>query len=302
MRKRKSYLRRNPFEGQPFAGRLIEMLDSPAYRVLSLSAHRLLARIEIELHHHGGYDNGKLPVTYKQFEEYGIDRLSIAAAIRECEALGFLEVTEPGRGGNREHRAVSLYRLTYMPVGRARPTHEWRRLQTIEEAEIARRAARRALASKTFPAPGKQRRTRPWKTGVTTPVSTPGKQGWSRPWKTGVPLNSGVDVSCVEARRAPPLPARAHDGRQPVSSEGPTMPDNGKHTRESLMTCVENVIDEQLHGLDRRRVSARKRLHAALEDGKVKDEDGEPWFFTDAAPCPAKNGALLRFPNAPSGA
>ena len=69
--RRKSYLRRNKFSGQ-FAGRLIAMLQSPAYRVLSLSAHRLLARIEIELAKHGGDDNGKLPVTYEQFVEYGI--------------------------------------------------------------------------------------------------------------------------------------------------------------------------------------------------------------------------------------
>jgi hypothetical protein len=32
------------FEG-PFAGRTIAMLDSPAYRVLSLSAHRILAQL-----------------------------------------------------------------------------------------------------------------------------------------------------------------------------------------------------------------------------------------------------------------
>src|SRR5262245_66660345 len=118
--------RRNSF-GSPFAGRLIAMLRSPAYRVLSLSAHRLLARIEIELKRHGGEDNGKLPVTYEQFVEYGIHRHAIAPAIRECEVLGFREV-ERGKAGNREYRKPSRYRLTYQPVGRARPTHEWQRI------------------------------------------------------------------------------------------------------------------------------------------------------------------------------
>ena len=42
-----------------FAGRLIEMLEAPAYRVLSLSARRVLDRVEIELGHHGGNDNGQ---------------------------------------------------------------------------------------------------------------------------------------------------------------------------------------------------------------------------------------------------
>jgi hypothetical protein len=143
--RRKSYLRRNPFDGKPFAGRLIEMLKSPAYRVLSLTAHRLLARIEIELHHHGGDDNGKLATTYEHFIEYGIHRHAIAPAIRECEALGFLEA-ERGKAGNREYREPSMYRLTYQPVGRARPTHDWQRIQTLEDAEAIARAARKMPA------------------------------------------------------------------------------------------------------------------------------------------------------------
>jgi hypothetical protein len=138
---RRSYHRRNKFDG-PFAGRLIKMLESPAYRVLSLSGHRVLARIEIELKRHGGEDNGKLPITYEQLVEYGIHRHSIAPAIRECEMLGFLEV-ERGKAGNREYRAPSRYRLTYQPVGRAQPTHEWQRIQTLEDAEAIARAARK---------------------------------------------------------------------------------------------------------------------------------------------------------------
>ena len=142
--RRKSYLRRNKFD-EPFAGRVIRMLESPAYRVLSLSAHRVLARVEIELKRHGGEDNGKLPITYEQFVEYGIHRHAIAPAIRECEMLGFLEA-ERGKAGNREYRAPSTYRLTYQAVGRARPTHEWQRSRTIDEAEAIARAARKTPA------------------------------------------------------------------------------------------------------------------------------------------------------------
>ena len=49
--------RKNRISGQ-FAVRLIEMLESPAYRALSVSAHRVISRIEIELASHGGNDNG----------------------------------------------------------------------------------------------------------------------------------------------------------------------------------------------------------------------------------------------------
>jgi hypothetical protein len=138
----KSYMRRNRIAGQ-FAARHIEMLESPAYRVLSLAAHRVLARIEIELAHHGGHDNSKLPVTYEQFVEYGIDRHSVAPGIRELCALGIAEVTEKGRAGNAEFRRPNLFRLTYHYVGRAEPTHEWRRIKTTQEAKAIAKAARR---------------------------------------------------------------------------------------------------------------------------------------------------------------
>jgi hypothetical protein len=136
--------RRNRISGQ-FAARLIEMLESPAYRVLSGSAHKVISRIEIELGHHGGNDNGRLPVTTNDFVEYGMHRTSVAPAIREAEALGFIRVTECGRGGNAEHRSPNLFLLTFAHGrdGRAQPpTHDWRRIANMEEAELAARAAR----------------------------------------------------------------------------------------------------------------------------------------------------------------
>src|SRR5262249_51825691 len=105
--------RRRTEIGEQFSARVIRMLESPAYRALSLSAHRVLSRIEVELGHHGGSDNGKLPVTYNDFVAYGVDRHAIGAAIREAVALGFLEVTEQGRAGNAEFRSPNKFRLTY---------------------------------------------------------------------------------------------------------------------------------------------------------------------------------------------
>jgi hypothetical protein len=54
------------------------MLESPAWRVLSLSAHRVLYRVVIELRHHGGHEGDGLCVTYADFETYGIERHAIA--------------------------------------------------------------------------------------------------------------------------------------------------------------------------------------------------------------------------------
>lgn len=125
------------------------MLESPAYRVLSLSAHRVIDRIAVELAHHGGQENGRLPVTYDNFVAYGIDRHAIAPAIREAVALGFLEVTERGRPGAGEFRSPNLFRITYQPIhNRNKPvieaTDEWRKVETIEVALALQKAARQA--------------------------------------------------------------------------------------------------------------------------------------------------------------
>ena len=99
----KDYTRKNKIAGQ-FSWRTIEMMESPAFRILSHSGRRILDRLEIELAHHGGVDNGRLPCTFDHFTEYGIDRHSIAPALREAEALKFIEITERGRAGNAEYR------------------------------------------------------------------------------------------------------------------------------------------------------------------------------------------------------
>lgn len=147
--------------GGQFSPRLVEMQESPAYRVLSLSAHRALDRIEIEFGHHGGTDNGHLPVTFQDFEDYGIHRHSIAPAIRELEALGFIEVTERGRAGNSEYRKANRFRITYRPVQPQAATNEWRRIETLERAEEIKDSLK-AMTSK----PGKKRWTRPRLTRV----------------------------------------------------------------------------------------------------------------------------------------
>src|SRR5271169_4393218 len=142
----KRYRRRNAIGGQ-FAARKIEMLESRAYRVLTRSAHQVLSRIEIEHARHGGVENGELPVTYDHFVEYGVHRRMIAPAIRELVALGFVEVTQRGGGGNADLRRPSLYRLTHRPAKGeyGDGTHEWRKVETTNMAgELAKGARQNA--------------------------------------------------------------------------------------------------------------------------------------------------------------
>lgn len=139
-----SIRRRNRINEQ-FSARLIEMLEAPAFRALSRSAHLVISRIEIELAHHGGNDNGRLPVTTDDFVSYGMHRTSVAPAIREAEALGFIRVTERGHGGNAEHRSPNYFFLTFAHARNSRaqlPTHDWRKIKTDEEAAEIAHAAR----------------------------------------------------------------------------------------------------------------------------------------------------------------
>jgi hypothetical protein len=139
--------RRNKIAGQ-FAWQSIDALESPAYRTLSLSGHRVLARIQIEHARHGGRENGRLTVTFKDFEDYGIHRHAIAPAIREAEALGFVRITQLGRAGNGEFRIPNKFALTHLPTenGQVAATDDWRRIKTLEEAIAIAEAARKAPA------------------------------------------------------------------------------------------------------------------------------------------------------------
>jgi hypothetical protein len=132
-----------------FVARLLEMLDSPAWRTLSLSARRLLDRLDIENRRHGGKLNGQLIVTFEQFRSYGMDRHAVAPAIREAVSLGFLAVTRQGCAGNADQRQPSQYRLTYHPA-EGMPgygSNEWRSVTTSEEANRIAVEARRTHAA-----------------------------------------------------------------------------------------------------------------------------------------------------------
>jgi hypothetical protein len=121
------------------------MLESPAWRALSLSAHRVLDRLDVEHRHHGAKENGKLIVTYKQFCSYGIHDRAVAPAIREVIALGFVVRTQKGVAGNADERQPSQYRLTYQPAEGVPGygSDEWRAITTSEEAERLAAEARK---------------------------------------------------------------------------------------------------------------------------------------------------------------
>jgi hypothetical protein len=137
--------RPNSISGQ-FAAHQIDMMESPAWRALSLSARRCLERIEIELAHHGGRANGELPVTYNNFVAYGVPRARIKPALAELVALGFVEMT-PGRAcKNPDYGRAARFRLLFRSgIGGPSEEHRWKRLKTDAEAKLAGKLARASV-------------------------------------------------------------------------------------------------------------------------------------------------------------
>ena len=97
---------------------------------------------------HGGAMNGRLACTYRDFEAAGVPYKAIATAIRQCVALGFLEITHQGTPSISLHRNPSRYRLTYV-YGREKlvdgtpmpqRTDEWNKIETEGEAIAALKA------------------------------------------------------------------------------------------------------------------------------------------------------------------
>ena len=177
--------RKSSITGQ-FTARLVEMQESPAYRILSLSAHRALSRIEIELRHHGGEENGQLPVTFDNFVEYGIHRTSIGPALAELEALGFIithRAWDYGEGGRVP--PAEQFRLTTYPelTGVGPEGCRWRRFRTLEEAFTAAEAARTFLAKRKSRQYGKRQK----------PVRKTYRGGRKRQYET-VPLHVSETV------------------------------------------------------------------------------------------------------------
>jgi hypothetical protein len=288
----------------PFSGRLIEMLESPAYMALGGSARKILDRLEIEHAGHGGNDNGKLPCTYEQFMNYGVDSHAIRPGLDELIALGFIEITEEGRAGNADWRRPNLFRLTYRYLGNARPTNEWRRIRTVHDAKMIVRRARRLGIPKQNPmgvSPAFRCGIPQYKT-IPPVAKSPIIEGSPNAIHTG---ESPITSILTPLGGAIPLPATAPSCPKPSGNRGSAflaapsyhenpeliaaaqatfeafcppgwherVPDpwalrpeldHQKHSRKGLMGYVANLIEEQLHGLDKRRISARRALEWRL--------------------------------------
>ena len=84
---------------------------------------------------HGGLGNGELFVSYKQFMEAGISKRRISPMLELGVQLGFIEIVRPKDAWRGDVKAPNSYRLTYLPTKNSKPTDEWKKIQSIEQAE-----------------------------------------------------------------------------------------------------------------------------------------------------------------------
>ena len=132
-----------PPPGEPFLWFTREMMTSAAWRGMSEAAWWLLCRIGVEHMDHAGTENGNLPVTYDDFERYGVRRKSVKRAVQELVALGWIDVVSPGRAGQGIGRCPARYALTWLPTVDGAPgTNRWKAIKSREDAEAALKFAR----------------------------------------------------------------------------------------------------------------------------------------------------------------
>jgi hypothetical protein len=223
--------------------RPVELMESPALRVLSRAAHLALLRIELELRQHAGRCNGKLTVTKDQFIEYGLAKKSVASALRELAALGIIIITERGRGGNAQYASSHKFLLNYQ-CGAIDcvddHSRRWKRFETLEEAERVALAARkakdphkvadgrrRASSQKHFPGPERGLVPDPKGDLETTHPQAPKGVYRPRPQKgstidTRVGGGGGDGASLPEpVSHTPTAPSEAAADARPVPDERP---------------------------------------------------------------------------------
>jgi hypothetical protein len=137
-------------KGEPWIWLTQEMLESPAWRALPPAAKGVIERIAIEHMSHGGTENGKLPVTYTDFENYGIRRMSIRFGIMAAEALGWITITQEGHAGAGDTRRTTRYALQWLDRHDGAPrSNAWKRFDTLDDAKAAVERVRDELRAET---------------------------------------------------------------------------------------------------------------------------------------------------------
>jgi hypothetical protein len=207
---RKFCKKNRPPEGEPWIWLTHEMLASPAWRALSPNGLRVIVRVMIEHMRHAGTENGNLIVTHDDFIDYGIRRNSVADAIKNANASGFLD-SRRGKRSYGKHRRPTVHTLTWLPVNGDFTTITNRWKTRSKELERSTTKKRKEGKMRFFPAPEnggpahpRKRGYEPSETSKTQQFPTPEKGGAFNilPGDRGVETN-GMRDNAVEQQQRP---------------------------------------------------------------------------------------------------
>ena len=104
-----------------------ELINSLAWRSMSVNCRKLIDRLLLEHCNHSGLENGRLVCTYKDFQDYGLTRNKIRPAIEEADFLGLVKHQRGERVFAKNQ--PNSYRITFYGTSEARdPTNELKRI------------------------------------------------------------------------------------------------------------------------------------------------------------------------------
>ncbi len=95
----------------PFVMLPLALVESDAFRSLSISGWRVLNFLLREHMRKGGKENGNLKAPHRQLEAFGVSPRLIEPAISQLEGIGLIECN---RGAMRMERVATTYRLTWL--------------------------------------------------------------------------------------------------------------------------------------------------------------------------------------------
>ena len=119
------------------------LLNCPAYRVLGFSSKALFLDLRERV---TGTNNGNIEATLSTLKHKGwASSATLASALRELQALGFLDITRRGGGVELGRRLCHLYRFTDLPtlavpkllIEQVDATHDYLKFETVAQAERA---------------------------------------------------------------------------------------------------------------------------------------------------------------------
>jgi hypothetical protein len=138
----------------------LDVLESAAWRRLSINARRIMDRLLLENFRHFYVENGRLRVSFRQFADCGVAMRFAASGIAELVDAGMIAVTKGVASGSLD--APHLYRITFHGTLDAAPT--WRNRQKEMQA---------VPEEKLFSHPLKVKRAHPPKVKRGTSFHTP---------------------------------------------------------------------------------------------------------------------------------